>query len=373
MLDNKTAEDLGNKGTAIVVGASLAGLMAGIALAQQGIHITILEKAENKARSGSGLQVEGKRMERSKTAKILQKIVSGGKTSIQLWSTLESRLRKEAFSHSNIDIHYNVFVQAINQDDASAWVYTKDEKTFHADIIIGADGHRSTVRRLVAPHKPNAMYAGYVVWVIDTINENELPLKLRPTNQDLGVNMFQGPHGFLFGNIIDNPDEVAGEGKRQLGCAWYDNTKTDLLYEIGCVEENVVHHSLKGPDIPKDTIEELAEDARTIWPEPWRSTTLRALQKRGLTGIPVKEYIPDNLMKARIALVGDAAHVPAPITASGFNQSLEDAIVLGDCVANGVAGENAVLAMEVYEAKRLNKVRRIVKSGKSFGASFGRF
>src|SRR5699024_692330 len=109
-----------------------------------------------------------------------------------------------------------------------------------------------------------------------------------------------------------------------------------------------------------------------MWPEPWLSTTIYALKNRGLTGIPIKEYIPDNLIKGRVALVGDAAHVPAPITASGFNQSLEDAVAIGKCVAKGVKGENALHAIEQYEAYRLNIVRRIVRSVQSFDLSFSR-
>src|SRR5699024_4498048 len=131
-------------------------------------------------------------------------------------------------------------------------------------------------------------------------------------------------------------------------------------------------HSLKGPDIPDETINELIQEANAMWPEPWLSTTLYALENRGLTGIPIREYIPDNVIKERVALVGDAAHVPAPITASGCNQSLEDAVALAKCVAKGGKGEKTLQAREKYETQRLNKVRRIGRSGESFGLSFGR-
>jgi len=358
--------------TAIVVGASLSGLMTGISLAREGLHVTILDKVSEEQRHGSGLQVDGGTMEMSKTARLLRKLASGGKTSVQLWSSIEHRLRKEALSDSKINIRYHTKVETVNQDANSAWVTTEDGETIHADILIGADGHRSTVREHVSPHKPDATYAGYIVWIVDTVDENDLPREHRPIKQGTGVQMYNGPHGFLFGSIVDNKDGAAGNGKRRLGCAWYDNTKSDLLYRLGCVKNNVVHHSLKGPDIPDETINELIQEANAMWPEPWLSATLYALKNRGLTGIPIKEYIPDNLIKGRVALVGDAAHVPAPITASGFNQSLEDAVALGKCVAKGVKGENALQAMEKYESQRLNKVRRIVRSGQSFGLSFGR-
>lgn len=95
-------------------------------------------------------------------------------------------------------------------------------------------------------------------------------------------------------------------------------------------------------------------------------------KNRRLTGIPIKEYIPDNLVKGRIAIVGDAAHVPAPITASGFNESLEDAVALGKCVSKSSQENAALKALNKYESMRLNKVRRMVQSGQSFSRSFGR-
>jgi len=45
------------------------------------------------------------------------------------------------------------------------------------------------------------------------------------------------------------------------------------------------------------------------------------------------KYIPDRLVKGRVAIIGDAAYVPAPITAGGINESLEDAVALGKCVS----------------------------------------
>jgi len=43
--------------SAVVVGASLSGLMAGIALARAGLNVTILERAGAKPRSGAVLRL----------------------------------------------------------------------------------------------------------------------------------------------------------------------------------------------------------------------------------------------------------------------------------------------------------------------------
>lgn len=355
---------------AIIVGASLSGLMTGIALAKEGIHVTIVDKVDENRCGGSGLRVNGVTFGESKTEKLLKNIVSGGKSSVQLWSSIESRLREEAKREDLIDLHYNTRVMSLGQEHDNAWILTDQGNKICGDILIGADGHNSQVRRYIAPHKPHATYAGYMGWIA-SISEDDLPEHLRLNNNYDGpmVDMFESIDGFKFGSIIERVDD-SFEGRR-IGCTWYDNKRSDLLRSLGCVDGMVVRHSLNGSDIPEQTLNELAEQA-SHWPEPWSTTALYAIQKRTLIGIPIKEYVPDFLVKGRVALVGDAAHVPAPVTASGFNESLQDAVALGKCVEQGIKGHEAIQALKKYESLRLEKVRKMVKSGQFYSVTFGR-
>lgn len=358
-----------NHGTAIVIGGSLSGLMASISLAEEGIEVIALDKVSGEPRTGSGLQVNAGAFELSKTARLLRKLASGGKSSVQLWSSIEGRLRDEVENNPKINLIYNSRVDSISQDQKSVEVFTINGDTYEADILIGADGHRSLVRRHIVPSNPNASYAGYIVWIIDPINESIIAKEYDTSHLKTGVQMLSGLNGFMFGSVLDDKD---ASGNRQIGSAWYDNSRTNILREVGAVVENVVDHSLDGPDIPDEVIEELRNKAYEAWPEPWLTAILHALDTRKLSGIPIKEYVPDKLSENRIALIGDAAHVPAPITASGFNESLNDAVTLGKAVSKGVKGDMAIKALETYEADRLNKVRQMVQSGKSFSRSFGR-
>jgi 2-polyprenyl-6-methoxyphenol hydroxylase-like FAD-dependent oxidoreductase len=378
--DNFLSESINNTFTesiqeanesAIIVGASLSGLMAGIALARAGLNVTILERAGAKPRSGAVLQVDSGDIDRTITAKVLRKLASGGIKSVEAWSSVQSRLRVEAEADPRIDLRYDTRVQTVNQDDDSAWVVTDKGETFHGDILIGADGHRSTVRRHVAPHKPDATFAGYLIWVA-IVEENDIPEEHRPSRNAPMTTMPEGIGDFLLGSIVAGTDGSRTLGHRRLGWAWYDNTRNDLLRRLGCVEGNVVRHSLNAPDIPEQTLIELAEQASVRWTQPWLDATLHSIQTHNLTGIPIAEYFPDNLVKGRIAIVGDAAHLPTPLTASGFNASLQDAATLADCVAKGIQGTAAVEALLEYESRRLKNVRQIVQSGQSFSRSFGR-
>lgn len=353
--------------SAVVVGGSLSGLMTAIALSQQGIIVTVLEKSKEGARSGASLKVDGYSSNQIEIEKKLKQLASGGKSTVQLWSSIESRLRKNAHEDPNIALHYNTRVLSVDQNKQFAWAETEDGQLFKGDILIGADGHRSIVRKKVASHHPDAEFSGYVVWMA-SILENELPKDKRPNPHEGQVKIFNTTGGFLFGSVI----EVENETNR-IGCTWYDNTQTELLYRLGAVQGNFVHHSVQGSEIPEKDLDLLAKQAQSDWPEPWRTATLHAIHSRNFIGVPIKEYVPVKLIHGRFALVGDAAHVPSPITSSGFNESLIDAVVLSECASDGLQGSKASATLEKYESMRLTKMQQMVESGREFSKSFGRY
>nr|WP_223217040.1 FAD-dependent monooxygenase [Agrobacterium pusense] len=91
------------------------------------------------------------------------------------------------------------------------------------------------------------------------------------------------------------------------------------------------------------------------------------VKRRAVIGTPIAEYLPDTLINGRLCLVGDAAHVPTPMTANGFSSSLDDALSLGAALAQGVEPDQALRS---YEADRLPIVRRIVQSGQDFSRRY---
>lgn len=353
--------------SAVVVGGSLSGLMTAIALSQQGIRVTVLEKSKEGVRSGASLRVDGYSFNETEIEKMLKGLVSEGKNSVQLWSSIESRLRKNAHNDPNIVIHYCTRVLSVDQDEQSAWAETEEGKLFKGDILIGADGHRSMVRKNVAPHHSHAEFSGYVVWMA-SFPENELLENERPDPNGKQVKFMNTRGGYLFGSVLEIENET-----RRIACTWYDNTQAELLYRLGAVQGKLVHHSVQGSEIPEKDLDILADMAKINWPEPWRTATLHAILTRNFIGIPIKEYAPVKLRHGRFALVGDAAHVPAPTTTSGFNESLKDAAVLSECASEGLQGSNASDTLDKYESLRLKKVQQTVESGREFSKSFGRY
>lgn len=352
--------------SAVIVGGSLSGLMTAIALSHEGIKVTVLEKSQEGVRSGATLKVDGYSFNESKIEKKLKHLVSEGKSNVQLWSSIESRLRKSAHEDSNISLYYNTRVVSVDQNENYAWAETEEGQLFKADILIGADGHRSMVRKKIAPNHPDAEFAGYVVWMASIV-EDELPKNIT-FQQGEQVKIFNNIGGFLFGSVIEIENE-----DRRIGCTCYDNTQTELLYRLGAVQGKFVHHSIQGSEIPQEDLEILANQAKDHWPEPWRTATVHAIVSRNFIGVPIKEYVPLKIMHGRLALVGDAAHVPSPITTAGFNESLIDAVVLSQCASEGLQNSKAYDTLKKYESLRLKNMQEMVESGQSFSRSFGRY
>jgi 2-polyprenyl-6-methoxyphenol hydroxylase-like FAD-dependent oxidoreductase len=357
-------------GAAVIVGASLSGLMTGLALARAGVDVTILERVAEFPRTGASLgwvdeglleRITGrKRSDKDSTAH------GPSAPSVQTWTAVHDRLRAAADAEPRIALRHNTPVLSVGQDAHSAWATTSDHGVFRGDVVIGADGHRSVVRRSVSPERPDATFAGYVLW-IGLTDESAIAARHRwPRDMDI----LRSGDNYLFGYPLPGHDGSAVPGCRQLGWGWFDASRNELLRETHCVVGNVVHHSLTSADIPEATFRQLAAAASDLWPALWRDAILDCLERHAVIGTPIAEYVPDRLVSGRLALVGDAAHVPTPMTGSGFSASLDDAEAIAGSVAAGVRGSALAKALRGYEEERLSSVRAMVQSGQQFSRSF---
>lgn len=66
--------------------------------------------------------------------------------------------------------------------------------------------------------------------------------------------------------------------------------------------------------------------------------------------------------KARIALIGDAAHPFLPTSVQGASQAVEDGVTIAVCLEKGGKG-NVVEAVRAYESIRYDRVHRAQKMG----------
>ncbi len=185
-----------------------------------------------------------------------------------------------------------------------------------ADVLVGADGHRSTVRRAVLDPAPAAANE-WTTW------QGLTPALPELAAGSTGVCVV-GPAG-LVGML------PSGDGLLQW---WFD-----------------VHEPLRGSPAAA-----LAE--RFTGYGPLVDELLTQVHDADLESFGhVTHRIPDQWGRGGATLLGDAAHAFPPTQAQGANQALEDAWVLSRILRGGPSDVPA--ALRRYERLRTPRVRKV--------------
>jgi 2-polyprenyl-6-methoxyphenol hydroxylase-like FAD-dependent oxidoreductase len=351
-------------GSAVVVGASLSGLMTALVLSRNGLEVDLLERSADSGRTGAALYVEPNLVQRlTGSEPAPEHRLDPG---VQTWHSVHKALLGVADADPRIRVRPDTMVTSAAQGTGSAWVTTHSGEVVSGDIVIGADGHRSTVRAAVAPERPDATFAGYLIW-LGLLDESAIEGDHPRVS---GTVFLDGTLGPLLGGPLPGPTGSNAPGYRQLFWAWYDASHNGLLRRQGAVVGNVVRHTVIATDIPEETYEELAAEAKRSFKSPWRDAIVECIERRAVIGTPIAEYVPTRLVNGRIALVGDAAHVPTPMTGNGFSASMQDAEALATAITK--SRRSAAKALELYEEARLESACRLVQSGQQFSRSFSR-
>jgi 2-polyprenyl-6-methoxyphenol hydroxylase-like FAD-dependent oxidoreductase len=359
--------DGGSAPYAAIVGGGLAGLCAGLALARAGCRVTILERAAGEPPGGAGLGLDRRLLARV-TGTDAQRIpvVSGNRPSAA-WGLVRRFLLDAARATPGIEVTESVTVTGVRAHDAGGPV-TLDSTAgpVTADLAVGADGVYSVTRRFVAPGHPAARYSGYMLWR-GLVAEPDIPGGLGGHGRNL--EMHRAPGAQLVIYCVPGIDGQTEVGRRRVSYAWYDAGRTQLLAETGCLEGDTVTATLRADEFPAWLPGQLAALARRWWPSPWGECVAWGITNGQVFGTPVAEYLPERLVRGRVVLIGDAAHVASPMTGAGFENALLDVAALADAVDSGSAAD-VPRALDRYQRERLSPVRRLVSSGMAWGRSW---
>jgi 2-polyprenyl-6-methoxyphenol hydroxylase-like FAD-dependent oxidoreductase len=337
-----------------VAGGSLVGLSAAIALSRLGLNVTVAERSPARAvDGGGGLGVDVDLLREVTGVDEDPPVQHGIDRDTTAWHLLQSWLEEHAARRTGVTVRRGTdVITATTGGERSRASVVTDAGTHDADLVIGADGARSTVRATVDPVHPDARYAGVLLWRT-LVEETAMPPGVvLPADGEPSREMYAGPYR-LVTYLVPGPVGETTIGRRRLNLVWYDPQQRELLHEAGLLDGETVRGSLAPGGLPDAVRGRLAAFASARWPSPWREALALALETGTVFGTPIVHYRPSRLANGRAALAGDAAHAASPMVGGGFRQGLYDVHALAQTLSGVTAPGEVVSALARYQRLRL--------------------
>ena len=331
-----------------IVGAGIGGLVAALALKKRGHKPIIYEKTESLSELGAGIQLspnankvleylgvmeelqadvyepEAFQFVHYRTGKVLaQRTLKNSSVKIYgspNYDVHRADLQKALLTVINkeeIQIEKNSEILDLYEEANSAFIRTK-ESVIESDVVIGADGIHSIVRKKLWG-EDQARYTGNVAWRM-LVPIKEISSEFLQQN----TKVWLGPKKHFVQYLV--------KGGKFLNC-------------VCLVEQN---HWMNEDWSEKGDISELKNIYSDWHPEIQEileSTNPDCLSKWGLHDrAPLNKW-----SKGRFSLLGDAAHPMLPFVAQGAAMAIEDGIVLASSLSSF---DNVELGLYDYENKR---------------------
>lgn len=334
----------------LVVGGGITGSVLSLALAQRGAEVELVEITPQWRGVGHGITVQGNLIAALRKVGVADEVMSRGvpfnylrmrqadgsliaevptphtggtdlpATMGALRSDIQDVLCERVYA-AGVTVRLGLSIAAVDSDAGRACVEFTDGSTGSYDLVVGADGIRSSVRGMLgittAPQP-----SGMSIWRV---------VADRPAELDCAELYYGGPRykaGYspisasrCYAYVLDADGRLADFGDEP---AW------QLMYERsagyggtwGKIRETI------GPDsnVSHTRIEWLLVD------DPW--------------------------YRGRAIVIGDAAHACPPLIAQGAAMCAEDAVVLAELVTSLPVEQ----ALPAFMARRLPRVELVVKN-----------
>lgn len=349
-------------GKVIIVGGGIGGLAAALSLARQNIQVLLLEQAEQLGEIGAGIQLgpnafsaldglgvgEAARQRAVFTDHIIMMDAIDAKevVRIETGDAFRKRFGGPYGVIHRADIHLSIleavernplveFKTATHVADVKVGangVEVTDAKgnVYRADAVVGCDGVKSVIREKTIGRQHRV--TGHVVYraVVDVENMPE----------DLQVNapmLWAGPRCHL----VHYP--LRGGRQYNLVVTFHSRKEEEWGVTDGSKEEVLSYFDGIDPR-PHQML-----DRPTSW-RRWATADADPVDEWG---------------QGRCTLLGDAAHPMAQYMAQGACMALEDAVTLGEAVAQ--TGGDLAAAFRLYESVRVPRTARVVWSTREMG------
>jgi 2-polyprenyl-6-methoxyphenol hydroxylase-like FAD-dependent oxidoreductase len=276
------------------------------------------------------------------------------------WDRLQQILRG-TIDEAHYHLGWNF--ERVDQDERGVRVQFSGGRVEHADILVGGDGIRSSVRAQMAP-EVQPVYAGYYIWR-GAPNEADLAPETLNSIYPL-FTFFLPPRQEVITYPIAGFNNDLRPGHRRFNFIWYRVADAAKLREMN-VDENGVQHeySVPPPLIRKDLIADMYKDARETLP-PALLDALMKIKQPFVT--PIYDFTAPSIVYGRVAMVGDAAANARPHMGFGMAKAGTDAQALARALRDH---DEIDTALKAYNAERQPLGNIIVNHGRKLGTHMG--
>jgi 2-polyprenyl-6-methoxyphenol hydroxylase-like FAD-dependent oxidoreductase len=370
---------LQHKRRALVIGGSMSGLFAALALSRRGWDVHVFERVETElAGRGAGIVAQpqlwdvfravgveppadlGVAVELRRSYDVAGRVMG----EIPCPQTLTSwdrvyRLLRDEFPSARY--HRGKPLAHVEARPRSVVAHFADGETAEGDLLVGADGLRSTVRAQLLPEAV-PLYAGYIAWRALIPEASLSPA----THRDLFPYLaFCHPPGEqTLGYPVAGPDNDLRPGHRSYNLVWYRPADEDTELPRLLTDATGTTHSVSIPPplIRTEVIDEMRAAAERLLAPQFREVVRVAPQPFIQ---PIYNVAAARMAFGRIAILGDAAFVARPHVAVGVAKAAEDALTLARSIDEVGDVEHGLAR---FETLRLPVSRRVIERARHLGA-----
>jgi 2-polyprenyl-6-methoxyphenol hydroxylase-like FAD-dependent oxidoreductase len=324
----------------LVAGGGLGGLATAIAVVRAGHEVEVFERAAQSAEVGAGVAIwpNGQRplsalgLEgatgfpvrmlhlRTRRDRLLMEVPVGqlrGRYGYDLVMMHRAELQAVLLKALGpAVVNFSSEVVGFDQDGSRVDVHLASGQRRQGDLLIGADGLRSTVRRRLVNDGP-PRYSGATCWrgVTPFAGLEGGATNWMGAGSEFGIFPLSGGRVYWFG-VVNRPErDVDGPGGR----------KADVA------------------------------DAFGGWPAPIGAVIGSTEEKDILRNDLYDRSPARSWSRGRVTLLGDAAHPMLPNAAQGACSALQDAAALGRALAHPIGK-----ALQAYQAQRVRRANMLI-------------
>ena len=372
-----------------IVGGSVGGCAAALGLMRHGYDITLFERSQSHLEDrGAGIGMPIPLLDDLKMRGLVGDdfaylpidqryylVRSGdwmgrllweqplGDLALTNWGVLFRQLRARV---PDTSYRVGVEVAGVEQRGDSAVLRLVDGTTEEFDLVVFADGHESLGRALLFP-AAKAEYSGYIAWR-GLLNETLAPDVVSfadPARGELtGQHAFMGARGHGIVYLVPGKAGATQPGHRLINWLWYENVGLDALpAAMASRRGDSAGRSVAPGDLPANRLAYLRAEAKRLFP-PYFTDIIEK------TAEPFAQAIFDmhvpRYRHGRACLLGDAATVVRPNSASGVVHAMTNALALADALA---ASESVEAALTGWEVEQEALGERLLRLGQSVGGA----